>query len=408
MAERRPLPRTFLSLQHRDFRYLWTSTFFTSGGQWVQQVTVGWLVWDLSQSPFLVGLVGGLRTIPFLLVGPIAGVWADRYDRKRLLIGVEVAMGGAALLFGAIVFLKWVQVWHTALYMLFQGSAWAIMAPLRQSLVANTVPRSSLTNGIALQSLAFNVTRAIGPAVGGALIVAVGLAFNFLVQAVAYLVTALLVLPMGTPYRERSAARPHSVREGLQEGVQYVRGDRTLQVLIATAFIPSLFIMPAIQLMPVFTAQSLGKGPETLGLLLASFGIGAVVGAFALAMLGPGGRRGLATLLLLMGATLSLFLLSQAPWARLAVVAAVLVGLGDMGFRVTNNSLVQGLVPDALRGRVMSLYMMEFGFVSVASLSWGLVAQRLGISPGLALMAILGTGLVLLFLLRARRLRALA
>src|SRR5918999_6120020 len=158
---RRPRVRTFSSLRHRDFRYLWTGNLFNNGANWLQQVTVGWLVWDLSQSPFLVGTVGGFRAVPFLLIGPWAGVLADRVDRRKLVLLSQTLLAVSAFLFALLVASGQVQVWHAFAYITVSGIAHSILQPVRSALVANTVPRQDLSNAYALHAMSITSSRFI-------------------------------------------------------------------------------------------------------------------------------------------------------------------------------------------------------------------------------------------------------
>jgi MFS family permease len=173
-------------LRYRDFRYLWIGTVFMSGGQWIQQVTIGWLAYDLTGSSVILGAINGLRALPFLLIGPTAGVAADRMDRRKLLIAVQAVIMTTAFCMGLLVASGHVQVWHLFVFALVTSTVWSINQPLRQTLVSGAVPRESLMNAIALNSLAFNITKVLGPTAGGFLIAAFGAGGNFFVQGATY------------------------------------------------------------------------------------------------------------------------------------------------------------------------------------------------------------------------------
>ena len=235
---------TFSSLRNTDYRYLWIGNFFNMAGFWIQMVTVGWLVWELSGSATLVGITGGLCSVPFIVMGPLGGVLADRLDRRRLLMTTQTIMAVIALLFAMLVALHWVRVWHAMVFSFLMGCGFNLNMPVRQSLVANTVPRNDLGNAIALNAMAMNATRVVGPAVGGILIVAFGAAGNFLLQAALYLCMVAIIFPMRVPYRDTASASDASALRNLQEGVQYVWGNKTLFGLVMLSFIPALFVMP--------------------------------------------------------------------------------------------------------------------------------------------------------------------
>ncbi len=397
---------TFTALRHTDFRLLWGTTMLNGAAQWIQQVTVGWLVWTLSESAVLVGVVSATRALPFLLVGPLAGVAIDRVDRRKMLMAVQGVMALSAIVFAVLVMGNWVKVWHAALYMLVYGSCWSVLGPLRQSLVANTVPKQDLMNAIALQSMAFNFTRTIAPMIGGFLIVLAGMGGNFVIQASLYILIILLVLPLKMPYREAGhKAGAHSVGGDLKEGFQYVLKDTVLLGLIAMAFIPSFFIMPTIQQLPVVTARVFDAGPQVLGLLSSAFGIGALAGTIVLASVRDVSRRGLLALGLLMASTIVLVLFAQSHWLGLSVVLLGMLGVFEMGFRLTNNTLVQTLIPDYIRGRVSGIYMAEHGLMPAGALLLGTLMEVSGPRVALSVTGACGLALALVIALRARKLR---
>jgi MFS family permease len=220
--------RTFSSLRNRDYRFLWLGNTFNSGANWLQQLTVGWLVWDLSHSPFLVGTVGGLRAFPFLVIGPFAGVMADRLDRRKVVMLSQTVLAVAAFLFALLVASGRVQVWHAFAYIIISGTAHAILQPTRSALVANTVPREDLPNAFALQSMSVTSSRFVWPAIGGILVGAFGFKFNFFVESALYLVLALLIIPVRTPYREQSRHRHASGLADMKEGITYVWQDKLI------------------------------------------------------------------------------------------------------------------------------------------------------------------------------------
>ena len=388
-----PSLRTFSSLRYRTYRYLWGSTLFSSAGNWIQQVTLGWLAYDLTGSAFLVGTLHGLRALPFLLVGPVGGVIADRTDRRKLLLGNQLFLALLALGFAVLVVSGHLEVWHLFVFTFLSGAGWAFNNPVRQALVANSVPRSELMNAIALNSVAFNINRVLGPAAGGVLIAFFGPGTNFFIQAACYVGVFLMVLPIRVPQEGLAALHGRhgaSLGSSLVAGLRYVAREETTLALILVALIPSLFIMPFISgLMPVFSEEVLGAGPSGLGLLLSFFGLGALVGVLGLASLGTVQRRGLVLLGAAMAAALGMLLFSQTRWLPLSLLTLMLVGGAHMVYMATNNTILQTITPDEYRGRVMSIYMLDHGLVPLGGLLAGTLAQFYG-SP----LAILAGGLV--------------
>jgi MFS family permease len=380
----------FSSLRNTDYRYLWIGNFFIMAGFWIQMVTVGWLVWELSASATMVGITGGLWSLPFIVMGPLGGVLADRLDRRRLLMTTQTVMAVIALLFAADVALHWVRVWHAMVFSFLMGSGFTLNQPVRQSLVANTVPRNELGNAIALNAMAMNATRVVGPAVGGVLIVAFGATWNFLLQAALYLCMVAIIIPMKVPYRDTASASDASPLRNLQEGIQYVWGNKTLFGLMILSFIPALFVMPNFQIMPAFTDHVLHAKANVFGYLMAVSGFGGLLGSFTMASFGGNIRSGWLGIIALSFATFFVILFSQSSQLWTAFVLLPMIGFSMMIFRVNNTTLVQTLAPDELRGRVMSIYQLDQALAPLGSFVLGVCADVFSITTAMAGSGILG------------------
>jgi predicted MFS family arabinose efflux permease len=370
---------TFASLRHRDYRYLWIGTVFMSAGQWIQQVTLGWLVYDLTNSPGLLGVLQGVRALPFLLFSPISGVAADRFDRRTLLMLFQVILSVTAFLMGILVGSGLVEVWHVFVFALITATAWAFNQPLRQTLVAATVPKENLMNAVALSSVGFNITKVLGPAVGGWLIAAFGAHGNFFVQSAAYALVLISIFQIRVPRNSTEEARGSSAWANLREGFSYVRNTPVVLALLVAALVPSVVAMPYQVLMPVFQRDVYHMGPEVLGFMLAAPGIGAVCSTFALATFAHRIRRkGMILLgaMAMMGVSIAVF--SRMDSLTPALFALIAVGACQILYNATNMTVVQLVVPDELRGRVMSIYMMDFGLSPIGGLAAGFGTQFFG------------------------------
>ena len=375
-----------------------------SAGQWIQQVTLGWLLYDLTGSSVLLGALNGLRALPFLVAGPIAGVAADRMDRRRLMVRTQYVLFATAIGMGVLVASGSLRAWHLFVFTLITGIAWAFNEPVRQSLVPGTVPKKELANAIAVNSAGFNLTKVIGPAVGGVLIAAFGASGNFFVQGAAYLGVSAMIHLMHVPPTPEEA-RKSSAFANLKEGLAYVWSNPTVLALMIAAYVPRVFAVPYQLLMPVFQKDVLRVGPEGLGMLMAAPGAGAVLAVLLLASISHRIRRkGLLLLwsLIFLGAFLILF--SRTTSFPLALMVLVGAGAFQIIFLTTTNTMLQLLVPDALRGRVMSLYMLDRGLQPVGSLLAGVTAHAIG-AP--ATVAWMGSAVILLVLLVAWRVPAL-
>jgi MFS transporter, DHA1 family, staphyloferrin A biosynthesis exporter len=398
---------TFSSLRHADFRYLWLGTVFMSGGQWIQQVTLGWLLYDLTGSSVLLGALNGLRVLPFLIASPIAGVAADRMDRRLLILGAQYMLMTTAIGMGVLVASGYLQIWHLFVFTLITGVAWAFVDPVRQSLVPNVVPKKELINAVALNSAAFNLTKIIGPSLGGLLIVLFGVAGNFFVQGAAYLGVLFTIYWMRVPPTPGDARRS-SALANLKEGLVYVWSNPTVFALMTAALVPRILAIPYQTLMPVFQKDVFGVGPEGLGVMLAAPGLGAVIAVLSLATIANRLRhQGLLMLvsLALLGVMLNLF--SRTTSFPMALLALVGIGSCQIVYMATTNTMIQYTVPDALRGRVMSIYALDRGLMPAGALLAGVSAHYIGAPATVSYMGAMVIFLAVLLALRAPVIRGL-
>ena len=369
--------------EYRDFRYIWAGNFVAIGAQWLQLFTIGWLVHHLTDgNALLTGTVVGIRTLPVLLIGPWAGVLGDRVDRRKLVMVTQSIMAVAAAGFAVLVILtdldaeeitgplKW---WHPFVYMTIAGIAHTVIQPVRQAMVANTVPRNALASALSLNGMVYPSTRIIAPAIGALLVASLGFKWNFFIEAVLYVAIVLLLIPVKLPYRTEQRAGGHaSALSSLLSGLRYVKNEKRILQLIVMSLIPNLLFQPVIFFLPVFTVDVLGREIGAGGALAAAVGLGGVVAAVFIAGIGYLMRKGLAVFLGLVGGCAFILLFSLSDW--LWVSFAMLTGLGfsQYVFRVANSTLIQTVVPDAFRSRVMSIYMLDHGITPLATLLIGL------------------------------------
>ena len=384
--------QTFSSLRYRDYRFLWVGTLFMSAGQMIQQVTLGWLVYDLTGSAVLLGVLQAVRALPFLVVTPLAGVLVDRFDRRRMLMILQVLLFATAMGMGSLVASGAVEAWMVFGFGVITATAWAVNQPLRQTLVSKVVPKVDLPNAVALTSMAFNTIKVIGPALGGLLIGLAGAAGNFFVQSAAYLGVLLSIGFMHVPRAEARSGRA-SLRANLQEGLSYAWRTPAISALLVAGLVPSILANPYQSLMPVFAKDVLHQGPEALGLLLAAPGVGAI--AFTLGLASFTHRLPRKGLLMLgamgtMGVCLVLFSrTTELPWALAALIG---VGGCQILYNANNMTLLQLLAPEELLGRVMSIYMINQGLSPVGALFAGVGTHFVGAPNTITLMG----GLVVL------------
>jgi len=360
-----------------------------SAGQWIQQVTLGWLVYDITGSSVLLGLLNGLRVLPFLVAGPIAGVAADRLDRRKLILATEYFLTATALSMGVLVASGQLAVWHLFVFTLLTGIAWSFVDPVRQSMIPMVVPKQELMNAVALTSAAFNLTKVLGPSLGGLLIVAFGAAGNFFVQSAAYAAVLLLLHLMTTP-PPAPEARGSSALANFKEGLLYVWSEPAVFALLATALVPRVFAIPYQTLMPIFQKDVLGVGPEGLGLMLAAPGLGAMLAGLALATLANRiNHQGLLLLVSLVALGVMLNVFSWTTSFPMALLALVGVGGFQVFYMATTNTMLQMIVPDRLRGRVMSIYALDRGLMPAGALLAGISAHWIGAPATVSYMGLL-------------------
>ncbi len=328
----------------------------------IQQLTMGWLVYDLTGSAVVLGALSALRMLPFLIFGPVGGVIADRVDRRKLMTSLYCLFSIVSLAMGGVVASGIVQVWHLFAFVLITGVMASFLVTVEQSLIPNTVPREELMNAVALDFGAFNTTRVIAPVLGGFLIPLFGAAGNLFVESVvtasaAFMTYSLRLAPV------KASSHKSSVLAHFKEGVGYLWSNPMVVTLMVVALVPAVFAMPHQALMPIFQKDVLEVGPEGLGLLMAAPGLGAVAGMLLLASIASHiMRKGLFLLgcMTLLGFFLIFF--SQSTSLSLALLALVGVGGFHALFGATKNTMVQLTVPDKLRGRVNSLLLLERGF----------------------------------------------
>ena len=390
----------------KDFRLVWIGNFFAQGAQWLQILTIGWLVLKLTDgNALLTGTVIGVRTLPILLIGPWAGVLADRVDRRKLIMLTQTAMAAAAVFFAFLVIatdldsdstsgpLLW---WHPFIYMVISGVAHSIIQPVRQAMIANTVPREFLTSALALNGMVYPSTRIVAPALGGLLIASLGFKWNFLIEATAYVTMVLLLIPARLPFRTESSGKQLSVLASMRDGIVYVWREKSILQLIVMSFIPNFLFNPLVFILPVFTSQVLNRGAEAGGFLAAAIGAGGILAAMIIATAGFVVRKGMATFLGLVGGCVFILLFAQSQWYLASFGALAGLGFCQYYFRVGNSTLFQTTVPDDLRGRVMSIYMLDSGFVPLATLVISLMVHVWNPKDAFTALGILALALALI------------
>jgi MFS family permease len=402
----RALP-TFAALRHRNFRIFYAGYVVSLTGIWMQRVAQAWLVLDLTGSAFYVGLIEALGTVPVLLFTLYAGAVADRVSKHRMVIATQAGAMVVAVGFAAMVLLHLVTIGAIAVLAALLGIATAFDIPARQSFFVEIVGKEDLASAIALNASAFNATRVVGPAVAGILIGLVGVAACFLFNALSYVAVLAALVAMHLPSFRRSAVAPRSAWSNIVEGLRYVSTEPRTRVLLLNTAAMSVCGLPALTLLPVLARLELGEGAREYGWMMSAVGGGALIGALAVATFAtrmPKGRV-VGWAATLFGASVAALGFSGSVLTALVILTAL--GLAMITTTALTNTLLQTLVPDALRGRVVSVYTFAFvGVAPIGSFLGGAAAEQFGVAATLGvggLVAMLAAGGLLL---RSRELQA--
>ncbi len=376
-----PPPSAFGALKHRNFQLFFAGHLVSLIGWWMHHVAQPWLVLLLTDSAFYVGLVALLGTLPVTLLSLFGGAVADRFPKRRVVLATQVAAMGVALALAAVVLADVVTLAHVMVAATLIGVVAAFDIPGRQAFMVEMVGKRDLMNAIALNSSAFNASRIVGPAVAGVLIGTVGVGLCFLLNGFSYLAVIAALLAIRIPTAP-STVPPHSTWTTIREGLAYVAGNRRVRALLLMIASASLFAFPFQMLMPVLARDVLGLGAQAYGLMVTSAGVGALVGALGLASFARHIKKGRAVTVAAGTFGLLVALLGAIRSFPLILMLLVLIGFAMIVHTATTNTLLQTVAPDALRGRVMSVYTLAFmGLLPFGSLLAGAVAERFG--PGM-------------------------
>ncbi len=395
--------RTFSAFRHRNYRLFFLGQTISLSGTWLQWVAQGWLIYELTKSPLALGIVGFATRMPVLGFALLAGVIADRMDKRKILVLTQSVAMLQALTLALLTITGIVRLWHVAALGALLGLTQSFDAPTRQSFVKDMVGREDLMNAIALNSTMFNTARLVGPALAGILIKLVGIGMCFLINGLTYLavITAYLAMRFNGQSSERQVATRHW--DDLKEGLKYVRSNRIVATAICLIGVASLFTFSYGTLLPVFAGKVLSGGSGLFAALMAAAGAGALCSSLLVASLGNYQRKGLLATLGSFGFPLSILAVSFARTARPAIALCFLLGITMIILTASMNTLVQSIIPDRLRGRVMSLYVLVFlGGMPFGNLAMGWIADNIGVVATLRIGAIVSLCLVSLLLSRTR------
>lgn len=371
------LATTLRALKHRNFQLFFSGQLISLIGTWMQSVAQSWLVYRLTGSPLLLGSVGFASQFPVFVMAPLGGHVADRYNRHRVVIATQAASMILASILAVLTLTNHVQVWHIFVLASLLGIVNAFDIPARQAFIVDMVGREDLMNAIALNSSMFNSARVVGPAIAGILVASIGEGWCFFGNAVSYIAVIAGLLLMRVQIKVRKT--DISPVDNILEGFRFVRNTRPIRAILLLLGLVSFVGMPYAVLMPIFADRILHGGARGLGILMGATGVGALLGALILA--GKSGLKGLSRWITFssagFGVTLIAFAVSRNFWISTAIL--VPVGFAMMLQMAASNTLIQSMVPDQLRGRVMSVYSMMFmGMAPFGAFFAGAVAHKFG------------------------------
>jgi MFS family permease len=376
---------TVRSLRHRNFQLFFSGQFISLVGTWMDTIAEAWLVYRLTGSSLLLGTVAFASQIPVFLLGPIGGLIADRLDRRKVVIATQAASMILAFILSILTLTKRITVAEVIWLAALLGVVNAIDLPTRQAFLVEMVGREDLMNAIALNSSLFNGARIIGPSIAGIVVAAVGEGWCFFANAVSYIAVIAGLLMMRVPRREHEGPHPSPVAH-LVEGFRFVRDTAPIRAIILLVALVSIVALPYSVLMPIFAARVLHGNARTLGVLMGATGVGALMGALALASRTKTEGLGRWIAIACGGFGLSLILFSFSRWYVLSTLLLVPTGFSMMTQLASSNTLIQSMVPERLRGRTMAIYAMMFmGMAPFGALLSGAVADRIGAPWTLAL-----------------------
>jgi MFS family permease len=388
---------TLRALRHRNFQLFFGGQLISLIGTWMQSVAQAWLVYSKTGSSLKLGAVGFASQIPVFLVAPLGGIVADRCNRHRVVIGTQIASMILALILAALTLSHRVEVWHIFVLASLLGVVNAFDIPGRQSFLVDMVGKEDLMNAIALNSSMFNGARIVGPAIAGILVASIGEGWCFFANGISYVavIIGLLMMRIECPRRTQASGSPI---ENIIEGFRFASRTGPIRAILLLLGLVSLVAMPYTVLMPIFADKILHGGARGLGILMGSTGVGALLGALTLAS--REGFRGLGRWVALScgGFAVSLILFSFSRYFWLSAALLLPVGFCMMLQMSSSNTLIQAMVPDQLRGRVMALYSMMFmGMAPFGALLGGAFADKLGAPITVAMGGVACLGGALLF-----------
>jgi MFS family permease len=394
------LARTFSALHYRDFRLVWLGAFTSTTGTWMQTVAQGWVVLNMTNSPLLLGVDGFLSTGPMLIFSLFGGVVADRFERRKIMLLSQYLQMTFAFVLAALIWSGRVKVWHIFVLSFLTGSAQSFSGPAYISLLPLLVKREDVPNAIAMNSMQFNLARVIGPILAGIALAAWGAAICFAVNGISFFAVIIAMLLIRSPKVEGTEAR-RGIFDEMRAGFQFVATRRTLLVLTFLAFAGTFLGMPIVTFLPVVARSIFHLGAKGYAWMMTTYGLGSVTGALLVAATAHATKKGKVALQMQLAFALLLVGFAFSRSLPLSLVISFLAGVCIVSVISLYSSLVQLSTNDAMRGRVMSIFMLAFrGGMPIGNLIAGYVAQRWSITVALAINGVVLAMVALGFIVR--------
>jgi MFS family permease len=388
--------RAFEALRHREYRLLWYSQVFASLGVWMDQVTRGWLIYELTDSALQLGLVRGIQAIPFLFLSPIAGSVADRYSRKFLVVTAQFANGFIFTATAALILFGLIQPWHVYLTAVLMACVQVFLQPSRAAMISDTVPPQNLTNAIGLNAVVFNMARSVGPALAGLLIAVFNTGVAYGVQGLFFILATIWTTQMISGRRAAAARHAHgalgeSFARSIVSGWKFSWRKDEVRSSLLIVIVASLFMVPFSTLLPIFARDLLEVGAQGQGLLLTSMGIGAFGSAMIIATFGDRMPRGIMMLVGVMLYGVLVVVFSASPWFSLSMVLMAAIGLCHVSSHALVQTVIQSYSPPEFRGRAIAIFHMNQVLLLLGGMLIGALSAAIGAPWAAAAMSIVGT-----------------
>jgi MFS family permease len=397
--------QVFRSLRHRDYRFLLGGSITYSSGYWILVTAQGWLVLQLTDSAFWVGMIAFMIGIPSLFLCPFGGLYADRLDRRKLLLFGQVLSAIPILLLATLTSTGVIAIWHIAAISVFIGIVWALTDPAYLAIIPSLVTPRDLTNAIAMETLTWQLSRFIGPAIAGVLLSLVAMGGTFYGAGIAFVVAFFLTYRVRSPAPVRT--KRASIGKDIREGLSFIRSDKVALTLILMVAGVSLFALPCFWLMPVFARDVLGVGEAGYAQLMMAVGAGGLAGGLAAAKLGDFKRKGWLLIGSALTFTVLLILFAMSRSFPLSLVLSIIIGGANGLFQAVAVALLLSITPDRLRGRVMGLFIITWQLPSIGSLMLGAAADWVGLPVAVVAGVLICTVFILVAVLRLPVLRHL-